>query len=178
MPVARSTTTPAIEGEHRTLDLRVEPITIGVLFAFAAPFFFVPGAWFAAGMLVVLASSFGVTALLMALAGVVFAGIGALLAYAAYRILTTVVRFIVTAEHLEVQWRRLGKVMKTERVRLVDIVEVAVSDMPSSGDESIYGLALGLRDGTIALSNGFSSEQWRYVESRDKLAAFLGAPTR
>ena len=168
----------AAKPEHRTLDLHLEPLTIAIVFVFVAPFFIVPGALFAFGMLRSLASQVTPTAIVMALAGIVFAGLGALLAYAAYRIFTTGVRFIVTPDELVVEWRRLGKVLKTEKVPLGDVVDIAVSDEPSSGDERYYGLVLGTRLGEITLTDGKSSQQWGYIESRKKLAAFLHVPER
>jgi hypothetical protein len=168
----------AAKPEHRTLDLRLEPFAIAILFVFVAPFFIVPGALFAFGMLQTLASQITLTAILMALAGIVFAGLGALLAYVAYRIFTTRVRFIVTPEELVVEWRRLGKVLKTEKVPLGDVVDIAVSDEPSSGDERYYGLVLGTRLGDITLTDGKASQEWGYIESRKKLAAFLQVPER
>ncbi len=98
----------------------------------------------------------------------------------AYRAGRTVVRFQPDGDELVVEWRTGSSVVRTERVSRRDVVEVAVTDAPSSGASS-YGLVVGLRNGAIDLTAVVRSGTEvppHYIHECQRLAAFLGVPAR
>ncbi|MFO0737499.1 MAG: hypothetical protein U0270_16525 [Labilithrix sp.] len=94
--------------------------------------------------------------------------------------LRTVVRFAVHGDDLVIEWRRGNDVFRTERVKRWDVVEVAVTDAPSSGASS-YGFIVGMKNGEIDLTRMVRSGTQaprHYVEECRRLAQFLGVPSR
>ena len=110
--------------------------------------------------------------------GVVFVGFGLLLLWGAVSSIGELVRFHVTDDDVVMEWRRRGRVLKTERVARVDLVDVAVSDTPTSGSNSLYGVAIGTKNGDIELSDTRTVSKAFYSRKRDELAHFLDVPAR
>lgn len=105
--------------------------------------------------------------------------VGGWCALAGYRVRDLVVRASVKEGELSLDWWEGGRVAKTERVSLSDVVEVVVTDSPSSGG-SYYGLALGMKSGEIVFSiNTQGSSQFQHcLRECSRLAEFLGVPAR
>lgn len=103
-----------------------------------------------------------------------------LLAWWAYGQLHSVVRFSLVGDDVVIEWRRRDVVQRTERVKRRDVVEVAVTDAPSSGGSS-YGFVVGLTNGQIDLTtisrSGTQTPQ-EYLDECGRLARFLGIPAR
>jgi hypothetical protein len=111
--------------------------------------------------------------------GIVFPLMGGLLLWAGYRLSATIIRVSMAEGEVTLDWRNERRVVKRERVLLSDVVEVVVTDNPSSGGTSMYGLALGMKNGEIVLSNTNSSDlEQHYVRECRRLAEFLNVPSR
>jgi hypothetical protein len=97
-----------------------------------------------------------------------------------FRELHTLVRFSFAGDDVVIEWRRRDTVFRTERVKRTDLVEVAVTDAPTSGGSS-YGLVVGLKSGEIDLTRiSISGTQppSHYVDECRRMAQFLGVPSR
>lgn len=142
-------------GVHRHHDVRPVSQSVGRMFVKM-------GFLFLAMALAMLA--FGILAILDLVGGMDFAkgclfvvlggpgAVGAVfLSWWASRELRTVVRFSLAGDQVVVEWRRGDVVVKTERVWRADVVEVTVTDAPSSGVRE-YGLVVGMRNGEIDLT--------------------------
>lgn len=113
---------------------------------------------------------------ILVLMGVGFTFVGGLASTSAIRALLTKVRFTLAAHQLTIEWLRRGKVVRTENVARADVIDVIVTDEPSSGDGGpTHKLAIATRAaGLIALSDmsaGFSARF--YTKRRDEIARFL-----
>jgi hypothetical protein len=120
------------------------------------------------------------TGLILMGSGVAVAFVGSWAAWVGYRVSTLIVRVSVTEGELSLDWREGGRVKKRERVSLSDVVEVVVTDSPSSSGGSYYGLALGMKNGEIVFSiNSQGVQQCQHcVRECTRLAEFLGVPAR
>jgi hypothetical protein len=174
MAAYRSAAPPPV----RTLDVRPEPLLTTIVVALMGPLFLVPGLVFLAGFVMAVPTDRGAGTWMFALMGLAFTGAGALVGVYGVRGLTTVVRFSEAPTEIVLEWRRRGKVVKTERIAREDLVDIAVSDTPASGGGLLYGLAVGTRLGDIALSSGFTQQRAFYAQKRDELCSFLNARPR
>lgn len=117
--------------------------------------------------------------LVVAGAGVLVCVIGIFMWVAAHREGRSVVRVSVSGVELVLDWLEGKRVTKTERVPLSNVVEVVVTDSPTSGGSWI-GLSIGMRDGEIVLGmNAMGAAQLHHcVGECRRLAEFLGVPPR
>jgi hypothetical protein len=110
--------------------------------------------------------------------GVIFPLMGGVCIWAGYRTSGTAIRVSMWGTEVTFEWRNGTRVVKTSRVSRSDVVEVVVTDAPSSGTP-LYGLAVGMKNGEIALSNTSSSNlQEHWSRECRRLAGFLGVPAR
>jgi hypothetical protein len=111
--------------------------------------------------------------------GVGLLGAGAFVPFAASRASAAIVRVSIAEGVVTLAWRNKRRVVKTERVLLSDVVEVVVTDNPSSSGGSWFGFALGMKNGEIDLvTGGLVPAPEHYVSQCRCLAQFLGVPTR
>jgi len=110
--------------------------------------------------------------------GVLFPPMGGACVWFGYRGSATAIRISKLPAGITVEWRSGNRVVRTEHVAYADVVEVVVTDAPSSGTP-LYGLVLGMRNGEIMLSNTNSSNlQGHWSQEAQRLAQFLGVPAR
>jgi hypothetical protein len=102
---------------------------------------------------------------------------GLVTTYAAYVLLTTVVRFTVEGADVRIDWLRRGRVVKHEELALGDIHEIAIVETPSSGGGVLHRLVVGTKHrGEIALSWSSTSQSRFYRDRAALLTSFLDLP--
>lgn len=91
---------------------------------------------------------------------------------------STFVRFTVTDDEVIIEWRMRGRSLRSQRVARVDLVDVSISDAPTSGGGREYNLAIGTKNGDIALSSTYTPWKSSYLAKRDVLTKLLAVPAR
>lgn len=150
----------------RVLELRPEPwrVTLGS---------FIVGGTFSAIALVVFVMAPGTLPLAIALTAA-----GAFLLWNAHRGLTTGIRLTQTAGVIIVEWRYRGKVERTERIDVAELVGVDVDELPISTHEATYRLVVRTRAGELLLAAVPAQDRTGYLAKRNELRAFLDIPAQ
>lgn len=101
--------------------------------------------------------------------------------FGAFRFVTFV-RVSASGDEVSFDWRGRAGIVRSERVRLSDVVEVVLTDAPDSGVRS-YGLAVGMKNGQIALNSmvvatNVPAKVAHFQTECRRLAEFLAVPAR
>jgi len=161
----------------RVLRFRPDPLASTLLVVISAPMFTVFGLAFLALFLGGSTKDSEGTPVFGILVGIACCLAGILTTYAAYVLLTTVVRFTIEGADVRIDWLRRGAIVKHEELALTDIHEIAIVETPSSGGGVLHRLVVGTKHrGEIALSWSSTSQSRFYRDRGALLASFLDLP--